>query len=77
MMWRNWVVQNVLCSAYFRFKTKIGIFHNHMSLFFGPKNEFFGSILLRDHYSLILYLLLHKIILLFIRFEFAQESKKF
>ena len=25
-MWLNCVVQKVLCSAYFRFKTKIGIF---------------------------------------------------
>jgi hypothetical protein len=29
-----------------------------------------------DHYALLFYLLLHKLILLFLRFEFAQESKK-
>ena len=48
-----------------------------MSLFFGPKNHFFPVHTLRDHYALIITCLLHKLNLLFLRFEFAQESKKF
>jgi hypothetical protein len=48
-----------------------------MSQFFGPKTHFFQVHFLRDHYALRITCLLHKIILLFLRFEFAQESKKF
>ena len=42
--------------------------------FFGPKNWFFWIHFLRDHYALRNTRLLHKLILLFLRFEFAQES---
>ena len=45
-----------------------------MSLFFGPKTRFFVRHFLCDHYALINTRLLHKLILLFLRFEFAQES---
>jgi hypothetical protein len=48
-----------------------------MSFFFGPKTRFFVRHFLCDHYALRITHLLHKIILLFFRFEFAQESKKF
>ena len=48
-----------------------------MSEYFGPKTHFFPVHTLRDHYALLFYPLLHKLILLFSRFEFAQESKKF
>ena len=42
-----------------------------------PKTVFFLVNYLRDHYALLFYPLLHKLILLFLRFEFAQESKNF
>jgi hypothetical protein len=45
--------------------------------YFGPKTRFFLVHTLRDHYAVIFTGLLHKINLLFLRFEFAQESKKF
>ena len=61
-MWLNCVVQKVLCSAYFRFKTKIGIFRTDVVSYVinisVQKLAFFGSILyvtimlsfLHDHY---------------------------
>ena len=49
----------------------------HMSDFFGQKNCFFWIHFLPDHYAVIFTRLLLKIFLLFLRFEFAQESKKF
>jgi len=48
----------------------------HMSKYFGQKTRFFWTRILRDHYALVFTRLLHKLILLFLRFEFAQESKK-
>jgi len=48
-----------------------------MSEYFGPKNGFFWRHFLRDYYAVIFTQLIHKIILLFSRFEFAQESKNF
>ena len=42
-----------------------------------PKTDFFLVNYLRDHYALLFYLLFHKLNLLFLRFEFAQESKNF
>ena len=80
MMWWNCVVQKVLCSAYFRFKTKIGNFRtdgvSHVKIFRSKKSLFL------DQYFLwplccSFFLLFHKLILLFLRFEFAQESKSF
>ena len=44
---------------------------------FGPKIVFFYTIDCCDHYALIITWLLHKLILLFLRFEFAQDSKNF
>ena len=49
---------------------------SHVKIF-GPKTVFFLVNYLRDHYALLFYPLLHKLILLFLRFEFAQESKNF
>ena len=46
-------------------------------IFFGQKTHFFQVHFLCDHYALIITGLLHQIILLFLRFEFAQESKNF
>jgi hypothetical protein len=48
-----------------------------MSEYFGQKTRFFWRHFLRDHYALVFTRLLHRLILLFSRFEFAQESKKF
>ena len=48
-----------------------------MSNFSAPKTRFFWINNSCDHYALIFYPLLHILILLFFRFEFAQESKKF
>jgi hypothetical protein len=48
-----------------------------MSKYFGQKTRFFWINTLCDHYALVFTRLLHEIILLFSRFEFAQESKKF
>uniref|UniRef100_A0A6C0I589 Uncharacterized protein n=1 Tax=viral metagenome TaxID=1070528 RepID=A0A6C0I589_9ZZZZ len=48
-----------------------------MSHFLGRKNWFFWIHFLRDHYALVFTRLLHTINLLFIRFEFAQDSKNF
>ena len=48
-----------------------------MSKYFDQKNEFFYTIDCCDHYALIITWLLHKLILLFLRFEFAQDSKNF
>ena len=48
-----------------------------MSKYFGPKTRFFWRLFLCDHYALVFTRLIHEIILLFFRFEFAQESKKF
>jgi len=45
--------------------------------FFGPKIGFSLIRFLRDHYALINARICHTIILLFFRFEFAQESKNF
>ena len=45
--------------------------------YFGPKTRFFLVHTLRDHCALRITCLFHKLILLFLRFEFAQESKKF
>ena len=45
--------------------------------YFGPKTHFFQVHTFCDHYALRITRLLHKLILLFLRFEFAQESKKF
>ena len=45
--------------------------------FLAPKNHFLHPSKTCDHYGLIFYPLLHQFILLFFRFEFAQESKKF
>ena len=42
-----------------------------------PKTVFFLVNYLRDHYAVLFYTLLCKLILLFLRFEFAQESKNF
>jgi hypothetical protein len=42
-----------------------------------PKPVFFLVNYLRDHYAVLFYTLLCKLILLFLRFEFAQESKIF
>ena len=42
-----------------------------------PKTVFFLVNYLRDHYAVLFYTLLCKLILLFFRFEFAQESKIF
>jgi hypothetical protein len=49
----------------------------HMSNFFGLKTRFFLIHFFCDHYALRITQVIHKLILLFIRFEFAQESKKF
>ena len=49
----------------------------HMSLFFGPNIVFFLVIFLRDHDALIFTHFIHELILLFSRFEFAQDSKNF
>jgi hypothetical protein len=49
----------------------------HMSKYFGQKTRFFWINIYCDHYALINTSLLHKLILLFSRFEFAQESKNF
>ena len=43
--------------------------------FFGPKTHFFSVHTFCDHYALLFYILLHILILLFLRFEFAQDSK--
>jgi hypothetical protein len=48
-----------------------------MSKYFGPKKSLFSFLQTCDHYALRITGLLHKLILLFSRFEFAQESKKF
>ena len=55
----------------------VGMLVCHMSKYFGPKNHFLHPSKTWDHYALVFYTLLHKLILLFLRFEFAQESKKF
>jgi hypothetical protein len=49
----------------------------HMSKYFGQKTRFFSFLKTCDHYAVRNARLLHKLILLFFRFEFAQESKKF
>jgi hypothetical protein len=49
----------------------------HLSKYFGQKTRFFVHHFLCDHYALRITHLFHKMILLFLRFEFAQESKKF
>ena len=49
----------------------------HMSEYFGQKTRVFSFLKTCDHYALLFHTLLHKIILLFFRFEFAQESKNF
>jgi hypothetical protein len=49
----------------------------HMSQYFGQKTHFFQVHFLCDHYALRITHLLHKFNLLFLRFEFAQESKNF
>jgi len=45
MMWRIYIVRISLCSAYFRFKTKIGTMHFDVSYvkFFRPKNSLFSG----------------------------------
>ena len=66
--------------AYFPFyliKQKICILGYVTCHFFGPKIVFFWVIFLRDQYALLFSLLLHNLILLFLRFEFAQDSKNF
>jgi hypothetical protein len=62
-------------------KTKICIFRtdcvSHVTFIWPPKTRFFMRHILCDHYALVFTRLLHRLILLFSRFEFAQESKKF
>jgi hypothetical protein len=48
-----------------------------MSEYFGQKTRLFWRHILCDHYALVFTRLLYELILLFSRFEFAQESKKF
>ena len=55
----------------------VGKMGYHMSKYFGSKKCIFCKSKTRDHYALRITCLLHKLNLLFLRFEFAQESKKF
>ena len=62
-------------------KTKICIFRrddvSHVINISVQKITFFWLYFLCDHYALRITQVIHKIILLFFRFEFAQESKNF
>ena len=62
-------------------KTKICFFRtddvSHVINVSVQKITFFWLHFCCDHYALIITQVIHKIILLFFRFEFAQESKKF
>jgi hypothetical protein len=73
-------VRNTLCSAYFRFKTKIGNFStdglSHVKIFRSKKSLFLDQYFVWPLCSCF-FLLFHKLILLFLRFEFAQDSKNF
>ena len=56
MVRRIRMIQNILCSAYFRFKTEIGKFGfgsgSHVRIF-RPKNSLFWRHILCHHYALI------------------------
>ena len=62
-------------------KTKICIFRTDgvspVTFFLAPKTRFFSFLKTCDHYALVFTQVICQIILLFFRFEFAQESKKF
>ena len=48
-----------------------------MSHFSAQKSSFLYTIDCCDHYALLFYLLLYKLILLYFEFDFAQDSKNF
>ena len=80
MVWKCLIGYNSLCSAYFRFKTKIGKMRNqrvsHVKIFRPKKSPFLGACFMRPLCCHFYNVISWNNFVIF-QFEFAQESKKF